>query len=54
MPLCLAPMAEYGYRMEPNSWGDLGDVMLIVMDEDGLEAAVDVRGRGQARVLPLP
>lgn len=45
----------YGYTLVPNSWGDLGDVQLILRDDNGrLQAASDPRGRGQARVVELP
>jgi gamma-glutamyltranspeptidase/glutathione hydrolase len=42
-----------GYRVEPNSWGDLGDVQLILRAEDRLQAATDPRGRGVARLISL-
>ncbi|MEM1113654.1 MAG: gamma-glutamyltransferase [Pseudomonadota bacterium] len=40
-----------GYRVEANSWGDLGDAQLIVVSPTGVEAAADGRGRGEARVF---
>ena len=44
-----------GYNLEPNWWGTIGDVQLILVDEAGaLEAAADPRGRGLAEVFPLP
>ncbi len=50
-----ARLERYGYQVQPNSWGVLGDVMLIVRDEQGhLSAAADPRGWGRSAVLPLP
>ena len=44
-----------GYTLEPNWWGTIGDVQLILVDEDGaLEAAADPRGRGRAEVFEVP
>lgn len=42
-----------GYSVEVNSWGDMGDVQLIVRRGSVLEAAADPRGRGEARLLEL-
>ena len=43
-----------GYTLEPNWWGTIGDVQLIVVNESGeLEAAADPRGRGKAEVFPV-
>jgi gamma-glutamyltranspeptidase/glutathione hydrolase len=46
-------MGEYGYRLEPNSWGNLGNVQLVLRRNGELEAASDIRGRGKAMVIPL-
>jgi gamma-glutamyltranspeptidase/glutathione hydrolase len=44
-----------GYSLEPNWWGTIGDVQLILVDEQGaLDAAADPRGRGRAVVFALP
>ena len=40
-----------GYRVEANSWGDLGDVQAIAVSDGIPEAASDGRGRGEARVF---
>lgn len=42
-----------GYQLEPNSWGDLGDIQLIRRDGERLSAASDPRGRGSARVIEV-
>lgn len=41
-----------GYTVEPNSWGDLGNIAAIRIEGDRVEAARDNRGRGVARILP--
>jgi gamma-glutamyltranspeptidase/glutathione hydrolase len=41
-----------GYQVVPNSWGNLGDVQLIKLEDGKIEAAADNRGRGVATVLP--
>jgi gamma-glutamyltranspeptidase / glutathione hydrolase len=41
-----------GYVVEPNSWGDLGDIQAIRVRGERVEAAADSRGRGSTRVLP--
>ncbi|MEP4485190.1 MAG: gamma-glutamyltransferase [Halioglobus sp.] len=43
-----------GYRVEPNSWGNLGDIQAIQRTSDGLQAASDNRGRGVAQVFRVP
>jgi gamma-glutamyltranspeptidase/glutathione hydrolase len=44
-----------GYTLEPNWWGTIGDVQLVLVSETGeLEAAADPRGRGKAVVFELP
>ncbi len=45
-------LADMGYRVEPNSWGDLGDVQAISSDNGRITAVSDPRGRGKAVVLP--
>ena len=40
-----------GYEVEPNSWGDLGDVQAIRFDGEEAEAVSDSRGRGEARLI---
>jgi len=51
-PQVAARLASMGYRLEPNSWGPLGDVMLITVDPGGrVDAAADPRGRGAAQVF---
>ncbi|MDA8752694.1 gamma-glutamyltransferase, partial [Halieaceae bacterium] len=45
-------LEELGYQVEANSWGDLGDVQVIQVDGDSIEAASDNRGRGKALLLP--
>jgi gamma-glutamyltranspeptidase/glutathione hydrolase len=48
-------LEQYGYSVEPNSWGPLGDVQLVVRRADGsLQAAADPRGWGSAAIVPLP
>ncbi len=42
-------LEEMGYVVEPNAWGDLGDVQAIQVTENGVEAAADSRGRGVAQ-----
>jgi gamma-glutamyltranspeptidase/glutathione hydrolase len=44
-------LEAYGYRVEPNSWGDLGDIQAISIAGDDVRAASDSRGRGQARLI---
>ena len=42
------------YTVQPNSWGPLGDVMLIAVDEAGnIDAAADPRGRGLAEIFEV-
>ena len=48
-------LQQFGYEVKANSWGTLGDVMLIVRTEDGrLEAAADPRRWGRDAVIELP
>jgi len=44
-------LEKMGYRVEANSWGDIGDVQLIRFDAEKTEAVSDGRGRGQARLI---
>ena len=41
-----------GYTVEPNSWGNLGNIAAIRIEGDSVEAARDNRGRGEARIIP--
>ena len=41
-----------GYQVVPNSWGNLGDVKMIKIDNGKIEAAADNRARGVALTLP--
>jgi gamma-glutamyltranspeptidase / glutathione hydrolase len=41
-----------GYTVEPNSWGNLGDVQAILVEDGNVSAAADRRGRGLALLLP--
>ena len=53
-PTLVAKLQRYGYQVVPNSWGDLGDIQLVLRDGSGrLQAASDPRGRGEARVLQV-
>ncbi|TXS92717.1 gamma-glutamyltransferase [Parahaliea maris] len=40
-----------GYTVEPNSWGNLGDVQAIQVRQGTVSAAADSRGRGTAEVI---
>lgn len=40
-----------GYTVEPNSWGNLGDVQAIRVQRGVVSAAADSRGRGTAAVV---
>tara|TARA_R110002110_G_scaffold77390_2_gene203510 strand:+ start:52063 stop:53640 length:1578 start_codon:yes stop_codon:yes gene_type:complete len=42
-------LEKMGYAVEPNDWGDLGDIQAVQVTEDGIEAAADSRGRGVAQ-----
>ena len=42
-----------GYQVQPNSWGDYGDVQLIWRSSGELEAASDGRYRGQSALLDV-
>jgi gamma-glutamyltranspeptidase/glutathione hydrolase len=44
-------LEQLGYTLEPNSWGDLGDIQVIRVTPTTIEAASDSRGRGSAMVL---
>ncbi len=44
-------LEQLGYTLEPNSWGDLGDIQVIRVAPTTLEAASDSRGRGRAVVF---
>ena len=47
-------LTALGYRVQPNSWGDLGDVQAISIANGDVSAASDPRGRGVSLVLPAP
>jgi gamma-glutamyltranspeptidase/glutathione hydrolase len=48
-------LEKYGYEVQANSWGTLGDVMLIVRDEQGeLDVAADPRRWGSSALVRLP
>lgn len=42
-------LEKMGYTVEPNAWGNLGDIQAIRVTTDGVEAAADSRGRGIAQ-----
>lgn len=42
-------LEKMGYAVEPNAWGNLGDIQAIRLTADGVEAAADSRGRGVAQ-----
>ena len=44
-------LGEIGYAVEANSWGNLGDIQAIKIDDGKVEAASDARGRGEARLI---
>ncbi|QFU77737.1 gamma-glutamyltransferase [Halioglobus maricola] len=43
-----------GYQVEPNSWGNLGDIQAIAVSDGKVSAAADARGRGVARLVLVP
>jgi gamma-glutamyltranspeptidase/glutathione hydrolase len=45
-------LEAFGYSVEENSWGTLGRVEAIHIDGDKVEAASDVRGFGDTRIIP--
>ena len=45
-------LEAFGYSVETNSWGALGRVEAIRIDGDKVEAASDVRGFGDTRIIP--
>jgi gamma-glutamyltranspeptidase / glutathione hydrolase len=47
-------LESMGYTVEPNSWGDLGNIAAIYSDGQGVQTAVDKRGRGDARLVEAP
>lgn len=48
-------LESYGYRVEANAWGALGDAQLVFRDANGqLQAASDQRSTGVAQVINLP
>jgi len=42
-----------GYKVEPNSWGDLGDIQAIQQIGPIVQAVSDNRGRGVALVFEI-
>jgi len=44
-------LTEMGYTVEINSWGNIGRVNAIRIDGDTVEAAADIRGEGDARLV---
>jgi len=40
-----------GYCVEPNSWGDLGDMQVIRVEGEDVHSASDNRGRGMALLI---
>jgi gamma-glutamyltranspeptidase/glutathione hydrolase len=48
-----AGLEALGYEVEPNSWGDLGDIQAIRQDGPVLHAVSDNRGRGVAMVFEI-
>lgn len=40
-----------GYTVQENAWGNLGRIEAIRVDGESVQAASDVRGRGEARVV---
>jgi len=54
-PVLVQTLERTGYEVQPNWWGNIGDVQLVIIDEEGeLEAASDPRGRGRAELVVLP
>ncbi len=50
-PATRSELEKLGYRVQANSWGNLGDIQAITIDGKGVQAVSDRRGRGEARVL---
>lgn len=46
-----AALEKLGYRVQANSWGNLGDIQAITIDAEGVQAVSDRRGRGESRVV---
>ncbi|MFT5711442.1 MAG: gamma-glutamyltranspeptidase/glutathione hydrolase [Halioglobus sp.] len=44
-------LRKIGYAVEANSWGNLGNIQAIKIDQGKIEAASDIRGRGEARLI---
>lgn len=44
-------LTAMGYTVEPNSWGNLGNIQAIKVDGGTVQAASDKRGRGRAILL---
>lgn len=50
----VAGLEALGYTVQPNSWGNLGDIQAIEVDGSEVTAAADARGRGVARTVQMP
>ena len=50
----VAGLEALGYTVEPNDWGNLGDIQAIALEGNEVTAAADARGRGVARAVPMP
>jgi len=48
-----AGLEALGYEVEPNSWGDLGDIQAIQQIGPIVQAVSDNRGRGVALVFEI-
>lgn len=44
-------LSDMGYQVEPNSWGNLGDIHAIKIQGKKVEAASDNRGRGESLLI---
>lgn len=44
-------LTDMGYKVEPNSWGNLGDIQAIKIEGTEVQAASDSRGRGQSFLI---
>ncbi|KZX50329.1 gamma-glutamyltranspeptidase [Halioglobus sp. HI00S01] len=50
----LTGLKALGYEVQPNSWGNLGDIQAIAVQAGTVSAAADARGRGVARLVKMP
>jgi gamma-glutamyltranspeptidase/glutathione hydrolase len=44
-------LTDMGYKVEPNSWGNLGNIQAIKIEGTEVQAASDTRGRGQSFLI---